>query len=203
MSPQNGRRGYCAKYCTTDPVGQYGQKAQKEEDIEYRAKMDNNLSGETADPMPPPSPFPPYGSFYQHGNTSPTSPKAHWSHTQNRKTTVLGHFSIKTYSHLCTEGGVGEERNLDSLADNLSHRLKFTFLCQTIPIACYSTLFHDRKARQYTIYSRIVHRPDFLPIATGSAVRIWRNILVFHFVGSSICPYNSCIYIWFGASRID
>ena len=51
-------------------------------------------------------------SFYQHGNTYPSSPKAHWSHTQNCKTTVLGHYSIKTYSyfHLCTDGGVGVGR---------------------------------------------------------------------------------------------
>ena len=30
--------------------------AQKKEDIEYRAKMDDDLSGETAEPMPPPLP---------------------------------------------------------------------------------------------------------------------------------------------------
>ena len=39
-------------------------------------------------------------------------------------------------------GGWGGWRNLDSLADNLCHRLKFTFLCQTIPITRYSTLLH-------------------------------------------------------------
>ena len=58
--------------------------------------------------------------------------KAQWSNTKNRKTTVLGHFSIKTYSHLFTVGGEGVwgGGNLNSLADNLCHRLKFTFLCQ-------------------------------------------------------------------------
>ena len=39
--------------------------------------------------------------------------------------------------------GWGGKRNLDSLADNLYHRLIFTLLHQTIPIACYSTFLHD------------------------------------------------------------
>ena len=39
-----------------------------------------------------------------------------------------------------------------------------------------------------TLYSSIVYRHDFLTIPTGSAVCIWRNILVFHFVGPS--KYN-------------
>ena len=33
--------------------------------------------------------------------------------------------------------------------------------------------------------SSIVYRHDFLPIPTGSAVGIWRNVLVFHFVSTS------------------
>ena len=40
-----------------------------------------------------------------------------------------------------------------------------------------------RKLCQYTIF-QIQH--EFLPILTGSAVRIWGNNLVFHFVSSSL-----------------
>ena len=38
----------------------------------------------------------------------------------------------------------------------------------------------------------IVYRHDFLSIATGSSVYIWRNSLFFHFAGSSI--YKAFIY---------
>ncbi len=37
------------------------------------------------------------------------------------------------------------------------------------------------ESRTITLYSSIVNRHDFLSIPTGSAVCIWRNILVFHF----------------------
>jgi len=47
------------------------------------------------------------GSIYYHGNTSPSKPKAIWKHTQDRKNTVQGHYSIKTYSHLWSGGWGG------------------------------------------------------------------------------------------------
>ena len=43
----------------------------------------------------PPHTFTMYTGIHHHGNTSPSSPKAQWSHPQNRKTTVLGHFSVR------------------------------------------------------------------------------------------------------------
>ena len=45
-------------------------------------------------------------------------------HTQNRKTTVLGHFSIMPYSYLCTEGET--YRSLDS---NSNFDILSTYLC--------------------------------------------------------------------------
>ena len=38
------------------------------------------------------------GNIHPQGITSPSSPKAQWSHTQNRETTVLGHYSSHAYS---------------------------------------------------------------------------------------------------------
>ena len=54
------------------------------------------------------------GSIYNHGNTSPSYPKAMWNNTQNRKNTVLGHYSIKTYSHLWSGGWGGRNSGLTS-----------------------------------------------------------------------------------------
>ena len=49
-----------------------------------------------------------------------------------------------------------------------------------------------QKMCMYTLYWNIVYWRDFLPIPTGSAACIWRNILVFHFAVLSI--YNLFIY---------
>ena len=48
------------------------------------------------------------------------------------------------------------------------------------------------ESRVNTLYWNIVYWRDFLSITTGSAVYIWRNILVFHFTCSSIS--NSFTY---------
>ena len=45
------------------------------------------------------------------------------------------------------------------------------------------------ESRACTLYWNIVRWRNFWPIPTGSAIRIWRNILVFHFAGSSICNF--------------
>ena len=40
------------------------------------------------------------------------------------------------------------------------------------------------------IFNDIAYRHDFVHIPTGSAVCIWRNILVFHFASYSIYNYS-------------
>ena len=117
------------------------------------------------------------GSFYKHGNTTPSSPKAQWSHTQSRKTTVLGHFSIKTYSHLCTEGGVGvgreksrQSRNRTTCVPDLN--LPF-FAKPIIPIARFSTfhaLPHFHGNRRRSKMHRTVYLSTIFPKKTRSII---------------------------------
>ena len=45
----------------------------------------------------------------------------------------------------------------------------------------------------YTIFWNIVNWRDFLPIPTGSAVCIWRKILIFHFASLSI---HTFLFSW-------
>ena len=71
-------------------------------------------------------------STYQHGNTSPSSPKA----TPRTGKPLFWVTSPLRHTPICVlreEGGWGGGRNLDSLADNLCHSLKFSSLPHAIP----------------------------------------------------------------------
>ena len=57
------------------------------------------------------------------------------------------------------------------------------------------------ESRASTQYSSIVYWHDFLPMPTVLAVFIWRNIIIFHFAGSSI--YNLFIYDCLLSGRVQ
>ena len=94
-----------------------------------------------------------YGSILHQGNTSPSSPKAQWSHTQNRKTTILGDYSIQAYAYIFVysgrEGGGGDIVVVDHyFADESMHD-------------CRSQPQHVRKTQQpakssFSYYSLLV-----------------------------------------------